>query len=145
MGDESCPRRSHRNRNVSCLFWEFCPAGSTLDKTWPREDTINNRDNDIDLLWNLQSVGNVILLGLSPWSTFVTSWDWRKSHNFSLCRNALHPTACGLCWEILSPSVTLLCCSGGIHPTTHRQPSPCHCLPYEWTLLMCGWLIRQKQ
>lgn len=70
MGDEACPRRSHRNRNVSCLFWQFCPAGNTLDKTWPREDAINNRDSGIDLLWDLQSVGNVLLLGLSPWSTF---------------------------------------------------------------------------
>lgn len=73
------------------------------------------------------------------------SWDWRKSHSFSLCRNALYPTASGLWWEILSPSVTLFCFSGGTHPTTHRQPSPATASPYKWTFLMCGWLIRQKQ
>lgn len=41
------------------------------------------------------------------------------------------------------PSVTLLCCSGGTHPI--RCPLPATASLYEWTLLMCGWLIRQKQ
>lgn len=146
MGDEASLRRSHRNRNISCLFWQFCPAGNTLDKTWPREDAINNRDGGIDLLWNPQSVEMLYCWDYPLDQLLGKSWLWRQSHNFSLCRNALlHPTTCGLWWEILSPTVTLFCCCGGTHPTTHRQPFPCHCLPYEWTLLMCGWLIRQKQ
>lgn len=140
MGDETSPRQSHRNGNVSCSFWQFCPAGNTLDKTWPREDAINSRDSGIDLLWNPQSVGFYCwdypldqLLG--------KSWDWRQSHNFTLCRNALHSTTCGLWWEILSPSVTLICCCGGTHPTTHRQPFPATAsLTNEHSWCVADWL-----
>ena len=47
------------------------PAGATLGRTQSREAAINNRDSGIDLLRNLQNVGNALLLGLSPWSPFA--------------------------------------------------------------------------
>lgn len=46
----------HMVGEVSCLWWRFCPARSTLGWTRSRETAINSRESSTDLPGTLQNV-----------------------------------------------------------------------------------------